>query len=149
MPIHYAPSFDAWPKDMLSDVDDQETVDFTGVIDATDAAAAFAVTFDDPDSATYSTRQRIAADVNEDGVVNSIDALSIMDINNGAAWYTNNPDLGLKRWSFFTTASVEDQDAETYSSSVRAMHSYRRSKQHSHPVKCSQARTSSVCFAEM
>lgn len=118
-PIHYAPSYDAWPKDMLSDEDDQETVDFTGVIDATDAAAAFAVTFDDPDSATYSTRQRIAADVNEDGVVNSIDALSIMDINNGAAWYTNNPDLGLKRWSFFTTASVEAQDAATYDSDVR------------------------------
>ncbi len=117
--IRYAPSFDAWPKDMLSDPDDQETVDFTGVIDATDAAAAFAVTFDDPDSATYSTRQRIAADVNEDGVVNSIDALSIMDINNGAAWYANNPDLGLNRWVFFTTASVEDQDAETYSSAVR------------------------------
>jgi hypothetical protein len=117
--IHYAPSYDAWPKDMLSDPDDQETVDFTGVIDATDAAAAFAVTFDDPDSAVYSTRQRIAADVNEDGVVNSIDALSIMDINNGAAWYTNNPDLGLNRWAFYTTESVESQDAETYSSDVR------------------------------
>ncbi|MFZ4619447.1 MAG: T9SS type A sorting domain-containing protein [Bacteroidota bacterium] len=113
-PVTYAPSYDLWPTSLLSDEEDQTSVDLTGVIDADDAQIAFGVTFDDPADPLYTTRQRIAADVNEDGVVNSIDALSIMDINNSGAWYINNPDLGLKKWSFFTTASVVAQDSNDY-----------------------------------
>jgi len=87
--VEYYPSFNALPADYSSDVD------------ATDAATAFLVTFY-PD--TISNRAKIAADVNEDGVVNSIDAIGIMDIIAGT-WFDNAPD-SLKRWIFVDTSSI-------------------------------------------
>ncbi|MCX6137233.1 MAG: cohesin domain-containing protein [Ignavibacteriales bacterium] len=87
--VTYYPSFNAFPADL------------NAAIDATDAALAFLATFY-PD--TISNRAKIAADVNEDGLVNSIDALSIMDIV-ADTWY-DNAAANLKRWIFVDTASI-------------------------------------------
>jgi hypothetical protein len=104
--VSYGPTYDAWPTS------NGGGPTAAGVTSA-DALIAFDVTFA---PASYTARQKIAADVNDDGSVNSIDALSIMDISVDT-WYTNNSSF--KKWKFFTNASVVAQTGSTYDNTVK------------------------------
>ncbi len=104
--VTYGPSYNTVPVPVTNKI---------GVgVDAIDAGMAFTEGF----SPVLSNRGKIAADIDENGVINILDAIGILDIATDS-WYAVNPTI--KRWVFAEVASLQPKVTGTATATGKAV----------------------------